>query len=384
MFDTIIPRKNSGCFKHDGLNMTYGRDDIIPLWVADMDFAVAPEIIKALECRLKHPIFGYNLIKDDFYGAAIKWQQERHDFDIAKGNIIAVPSLMTALAITVLTQTKIDDHILIQTPVYPPFFTQVTGHKRRLLTNELINNDGYYEIDWTDFEEKAKQAKMFILCNPHNPVGRVFTIDEVSRMNEICAKYDVIIFSDEIHADLTYEPHKHFPIGKLGYERVITGISPAKSFNLAGMATGVMHTLDDDIATELNAMNRGLHTFMGNSFGLAAFTAAFGESGEWHAELMDYLKANCDFLVDFVQREIPQIKVRACEGTYLAWLNCSALGMEDEEMNRFFVDKARVALNPGTNFGQEGSGFMRLNFATQRSVLEEGLERIKNSIREIM
>lgn len=384
MFNKVISRKNSGCFKHDGLKTVYGRDDIVPLWVADMDFAVAPVITDAIARRMQHPIYGYNLIQDDFYQAAIAWQKNRHDFDIAKGHIIAVPSLMTALAIVVLTQTSEDDHILIQTPVYPPFFSSVTGHNRKLLTNELKSNSGYYEIDWEDFEAKAKLAKMFILCNPHNPVGRVFTVDELSRMNEICAKYNVIIFSDEIHADIVYAPNQHFPIGKLGYQRVITGISPAKSFNLAGMATAIMHTLDGEIAAQLNELNRGLHTFMGNSFGLAAFTAAFAEGGEWLDQLTAYLKGNRDYLGEFMASELPQIKVRDCEGTYLAWLDCSALGLTDEEMSKFFVEKARVALNPGTSFGKEGSGFMRLNFATPRVVLEEGLNRIKNSIREIL
>lgn len=383
MFDQVISRKNTGCFKHDGLKMIYGRDDVLPMWVADMDFAVAPKIQEALARRLQHPIFGYNLITESFYNAAISWQKNRHDFDISVGNIIAVPSLMTALAITILTQTAPSDAILIQTPVYPPFFGSVVEHKRTLLTNELINNDGYYEIDWADFEAKVAQAKMFILCNPHNPVGRVFTRDEITRMNELCRAHNVLIFSDEIHADLVYQPHQHFPIGKLGYERVVTGISPAKSFNLAGMAMGAMHTLDDDIARDLNQMNRALHTFMGNSFGIASFTAAFGECGAWLDELNAYLTANRDYLVEFVRKELPLISVRAPEGTYLAWLNCSAMDMQDKDLAEFFVNKAKVALNPGIGFGEGGTGYMRLNFATPKVVLEEALTRIKNSMKEL-
>ncbi len=382
-FDTIIDRRGSGCFKYDGLNLRYGRDDLIPLWVADMDFAVAEPIQAALAERLRHPVFGYNFIGTEFYDAVRHWQKSQYGWDTSDSTVIMIPSLMTALAITILTLSQKGDKIVIQTPVYPPFHSTVKEHHRELLTSALVNTDGRYEINWPDFEEKIKQAKLFILCNPHNPMGKVFTEEELRRMSDICARHDVIIFSDEIHADLVYAPHKHIPIASIRAERVISAISPAKSFNVAGLATGVLILQDEEYIQKITELNTSLHTFMGNSFGIRALIAAYTQSAPWLYAVKGYLEANRDYLAAYLREHLPKVKMSPCEGTYLAWLDFRDYGLSDDELMQIIRDKAHVALNGGVSFGNEGSGFMRLNFACPRAVLHEALKRIKEIFQDV-
>jgi cystathionine beta-lyase len=381
-FNKIIERRGSACFKYDALKTVYGREDLIPLWVADMDFAVSDEILKALKTRLEHPIFGYNFPNEQFHQSIKNWMDKRFGWDPSALKTISVPSLMTALAIAILSLSKTGDKILIQTPVYPPFHSTVVEHSRELLTNPLIRVENRYEVDWHDFEAKCSRAKMFILCNPHNPVGKVFSREELQRMHDICSKHKVLIFSDEIHADIVYPPFQHIPIASLGPENVITGISPAKSFNLAGLATAVMFAPRGEISRALAAMNETLHTFMGNSFGIVAFTAAYTKAGYWLDELLTYLQSNRDVLRNFFANELREIKMLDCEGTFLAWLDCRQLGMNEAELKDFITNKAGLALNPGHTFGQEGQGYMRLNFAVPRPILTEALDRLRTALRD--
>jgi cystathionine beta-lyase len=381
-FDQEIDRRKTSCFKYDGLKMIYGRDDLLPMWVADMDFAVSDEIQAALKKRLEHPIYGYNLRGPDFEQAVRNWQMSQHNWDIRDYRVIAVPSVMTALAITILSLSKPGDEILIQTPVYPPFHSSVVEHKRRLLTNPLVNIDGRYQIDWEDFENKIKRARLFILCNPHNPVGRVFTDHELAKMHALCVRHKVTIFSDEIHSDIVYPPHKHIPIAKYGAENVICSLSPAKSFNLAGLATAVMIVKNPDLAKLIAKMNYDLHTFMGNSFGVTALIAAYTSSEAWLKDLKVYLRENRDIVHEYFEEKMPHIKVSKTEGSFLAWLDFRALQIDDEHLMSIIRDKALVALNAGTGFGDDGSGYMRLNFACPRARLLEALGRIEKAIGE--
>lgn len=380
-FDQIIERKGSSCYKYDGLKMVYGREDLLPMWVADMDFAVSDEIQAALQKRLSHPIYGYNLRGPEFDEAVRYWQHSQHNWDIHDYRIIAVPSVMTALVITILSLTNSNDEILIQTPVYPPFHSSVIEHNRKLLTNSLINKDGSYQIDWEDFESKIRRAKLFILCNPHNPVGRVFTEQELAKMHELCEKHKVTIFSDEIHSDIVYPPHQHVPIAKFGAENVVTSLSPAKSFNLAGLATAVMIVKNPDIANVLDKLNYDLHTFMGNSFGITALIAAYTESEAWFRDLKEYLGGNRDLIQKFIAAKLPNVKLSNIEGSFLAWLDFRCLELDDDRLESIMRDKALVALNPGRSFGIDGSGYMRLNFACPRDRLFEALCRIEKAIR---
>jgi len=378
-FDTIIDRRGTQCFKYDAQKLIYGRDDLLGLWVADMDFAVSEAIQDAISQRAKHPIFGYNFKNDEFKQALTQWLAKRQSWNTDQHKLISLPSLMTALAISILSLTKPGDGILIQSPVYPPFFSSALNHQRRLLVNSLINSEGAYSIDWQDFESKAAQASMFILCNPHNPIGRAFTHAELSRMAEICRKHNVIIFSDEIHADIVYAPFHHIPIASLAEDITITGISPAKSFNLAGLATAVLISKNKAMLTKVEELSMNLHTFMGNSFGIVAFTAAYGASEAWLDELLSYLQANRDYLIGQFAEHFPKIIVSPIEATFLAWLDIRSYGYSEEELMRILRDDCRLALNPGTTFSEDCEGFVRLNFACPRPILEEAVARLKKA-----
>lgn len=375
-FDTIIDRRGSACYKYDAQQMVYGRDDLLALWVADMDFAVSPQIQAAIAKRATHPIYGYNFRSAEFQEALVRWLQKRHAWKTAEHKLSVLPSLMTALAYCILSHSSPNDKILIQTPVYPPFHSSVKTQNRQLLTNALINENGNYSIDWEDFEAKIKAARIFILCNPHNPVGRVFTKDELARMAELCSKYRVIIFSDEIHADLVYAPHRHIPIASLAEDITLTGISPAKSFNLAGMATAALISQNAALIEPVEQLNRNLHTYMGNSFGLSTFTAAYAHSETWLEALIVYLRDNRDYLVEALAESLPKVIVSPIEGTYLAWLDFKAYGLEEKELMRILKEDCHLALNAGSAFAPEGDGFMRLNFACPRARLTEAISRL--------
>lgn len=381
-FDQIIDRKGSACFKYDAMKLMYGRDDLLALWVADMDFAVSPQIQAAIRHRAEHPLYGYNFKAPAFKESLDAWLMKRHGWNTTEHKLISLPSLMTALALAILSLTKEGDGILIQSPVYPPFHSQASDHGRKLLINPLIGEDGVYRIDWVDFEHQAAQAKMFVLCNPHNPVGRVFSPEELARMADICRKHKVIIFSDEIHADLVFTPHHHIPIATLAEDITLTGISPAKSFNIAGMGTAVLISQNPDLIKPVEKLNFALHTYMGNSMGIVAFTAAYGESEAWLEELLRYLKDNRDFIEIELPNILPSVKISPIEGTYLAWLDFREYGLPEDELMRILRDDCRLALNQGSTFGDEGLGFMRMNFGCPRSILEEALTRLQKFPKE--
>ena len=383
-FDEIIDRRNSGCYKYDGLKMLYGKSELIPLWVADMDFAVSDEIISALSERLKHPVFGYNLRLDDFYEAIISWQERRFDWKVQKNWIIAVPGLVPAISLAVLSLTEPGEGILIQTPVYRPFYDAVLDHKRKLLTSALVNTNGIYSIDWQDFEEKLKQAKLFIFCSPHNPVSRVWTKEELTKIGSLCAKYKVPVFSDEIHADIVYPGYKHLPLASLNdfSEICLTGVSPSKSFNIAGLATAVVIVSNSEIKNKFNELNTKLHLYLGNTFGIRALIAAYSESENWLDELLCYLDKNRIYITEFVQNELHGVKISPIEGTFLAWLDFRNWGLTEAKLQEIMVNKAGLALEPGTEFGKDGEGFMRLNFGCPKSILEIALKRLQILARE--
>ncbi len=381
-FDRIIDRRGSGCFKYDALKMIYQREDLLSMWVADMDFEIAPEIQEALANRLKHPMFGYNLRLNSFYESVAHWMHTRFDWTIERDWQFCTPGVVPAIKLAILSLTRPQDKILIQTPVYAPFYEAVTAHNRQLLTNPLINVKGRYEIDFGDFETKIRAAKLFILCSPHNPVGRVWSKDELLQMGRLCQKYRVPIISDEIHADLVYEPHKHIPIAALQdfADNTITCISPAKSFNLAGLGTAVTIVSNPTLREPVNKLNFDLSLYMGNSFGITALEAAYTRGSAWLDELMYYLKQNRDYLCDYIGNKLPELKVSSAEGTYLAWVDFRALGMSDKDLWNMMTNGARVALESGTTYGTDGSGFMRINYACPRSILVEALQRIDYTI----
>ncbi len=379
-FDQVISRKGSGCFKYDALKMLFGKDDLLPLWVADMDFAVSDQIREALLARVHHPVFGYNLRLDDFYEAVIDWQARRFDWQVSRNHIIAVPGIVPGIILAILCLTDPGDGILIQTPVYRPFHDAVIDHQRKLLCSPLLNDNGSYSIDWQDFENKLQQTRLFILCSPHNPVSRVWTREELIRMGELCRKYKVIVFSDEIHQDIVFEGHRHIPLASINdyADFCITGVSPSKSFNVAGLATAVLLAHNPEIFGKVNDLNQKMHLYLGNSFGIRALIAAYRDSEPWLIELMEYLEQNRRLIIQFFASELPEIKLSPIEGSYLAWLDFRAWGLDANELQQALVHKASLALDPGDKFGLEGRGFQRLNFGCPRSILTEALDRLKS------
>ena len=384
-FDRVIDRQGSGCFKYDGLNYFYPHTELLPMWVADMDFAIAPQIIGALQKRLEHPIFGYNLRLPAFYEAVSHWQKKRFDFEVKRSWQICTPGVVSAIAISILALSDPGDAILIQTPVYPPFYDVVKAHQRRLLTNTIIDNGSSYQIDFEDLEAKLSQAKLFILCNPHNPLGKVWKEEDLRQIGELCKKHGVIIISDEIHADLVYKPYQHIPIASLSdfADFTITCVSPSKSFNLAGLGTAVAIIANDKIRSAVSELNMNLHTYMGNSFGITALTAAYTEGEDWLEALLNYLQQNRDLLLSSIDHYLPGAHCYQIEGTYLAWLDLRSVSTDDNWLFDKVVNQAKVALDPGPRFGSEGSGFMRLNFGCPRNTLLQGLEQLSSAFHKI-
>ncbi len=384
-FDSIICRKGSGCFKHDGMKSVYGREGLLPLWVADMEFAVAPQIIDAMQKRLDHRVFGYNFRFPQYYEAVADWAASQYGYRPELEWILDSPGVMPAVSLAVSVFTEPGNGILIQTPVYEPFFKTAREQARTLLTSPLKLVDGRYEIDFEDFEAKLKQARVFILCSPHNPVGRLWSPEELRKMGTLCREHGVLVISDEIHADLVYNGVKAISIASLEdfADFTICCFSTAKSFNLAGLSTAAVIVKNPRMRVKLQVALRNLHLFMGNSFGISAVIAAYRESRDWLEAALKYLDENRRFLREAFASELPELKFINPEATYLAWVDFSKLGLDDAQIRDFLIEKAGIAMVPGTNFGSDGSGFQRLNFACPRSILEEAVQRLKTGLREL-
>ena len=377
-FNAIIPRRNTESFKWNCY-----REDVLPMWLADMDFRSPEPVINALKARVDHGIFGYGLPPEGLLQAVVRYLQNRQGWQIEKEAISFVSGVVSGFTHAIYSLTQAGDGILMQTPVYPPFLAAPEATGRRRVQNELIlGNDGKYEIDFDDFEEKAASGvKLFILCNPHNPVGRVFNRNELTKMAEICLKNDVWICSDEIHLDFIYPGNRHIPIAKLSPEVAditVTYFAPSKSFNVAGFSTSFC------IATNPKMRERLCQSFrmlLGhpNILGLHAAYAAYRDSLPWLDALLVYLHANRDYLFDFVNSALPGVKMWKPEGTFLAWLDCRELNLAISP-HQFFLEKAKVGLNEGRDFGEAGQGFVRLNFGCPRALLEESLQRMKNAL----
>lgn len=384
-FDYITDRHNTSSIKWDFNQRTFGREDILPMWVADMDFPAPEAVIEALVNRAKHGIYGYSDGMDGYYEALINWMQERHGWEIQRDWISFSPGIVPALNELIRSLTKPGDKILVQFPVYPPFFQAIQNHERELVSSQLNLENGRYTMNFADLEEKfACGVKMMILCNPHNPVGRVWDRVELERLGQLCLAYSVLVISDEIHCDLIYEGYHHIPFASLSPElarQSIVCTAPSKTFNIAGLQTSnlIIPNTKYRHAFQASLDLTGIHH--PNVFGLTAMEAAYRYGRNWLHQLMDYLLGNLKFLSSFLERELPQITAIQPEGTYLVWLDFRALGMNPKALHKFLVHKAGVGLSAGYLFGPGGEGFARLNIGCARSVLEEGLQRIKTAIK---
>ncbi len=377
-FDRIINRRDTESVKWNW----YG-EDVLPMWVADMDFRSPEPVIDALKARVEHGVFGYGFAPEGLQEAVSTHLLDRHGWCVNPGQVSFNSGVVTGFNHAIYSLTEPEDKVLIQTPVYPPFLYAPEQAGRQKVENQLIRNeDGKYEIDFEDFAAKAASGvKLFILCNPHNPVGRVFTREELTRMAEICLENDVLICSDEIHADLVFSGYQHIPMASLFPEisaKTVTYLAPSKTFNIAGLSTSIYIAQDEKIQQKLE---HSMPLLLGhpNILGMQAALAAYRDGQPWLDELLVYLEANRDFLVDFVTNELPGISVWKPEGTYLAWLDCRGLEL-DISPQKFFLEEAKVGLNDGKDFGEGGVGFVRLNFGCPRVMLEEGLDRMKAAL----
>lgn len=385
IFDEVIDRRNSRSRKWDGVEDVFGTQDILPLWIADMDFAAPPGVVEAVRKAADHRVYGYHTRPQSFYQAAVDWVGGRHGWQVRPEWVVNAPGVVPSIIAAILALTDPGDEVMIQPPVYPPFFSSVARNGRRLVENPLRSTGGRYEMDFADLERKISgKTKMLVLCSPHNPVGRVWTKTELSRLNDICLRYGMILVSDEIHSDLVFNGCKHIPAAALHDDaqyNTVTCISPSKTFNMAGFYTSYVIIADPAKRKKVSRVLGALEISKGNSFGVIAAEAAYRTGADWLDGLLSYLEANADFMVDYIAQNIPAIRVSKPEGTYLAWLDCRGLAEKSPDLKEFFVRRAKVGLNDGRTFGVQGEGFVRLNFGCPRSILTEGLKRIAQALR---
>lgn len=384
-FDEIHPRANTRCAKYDERIKKFGTNDVIPLWIADMDFKTAQPIIDALKAKAEEGIFGYVSRPASYFEAACSWQKKRNNWDINPAlcsfSVGVVPAMMAMAELW-----GKGGNILIQSPVYGEFYEIVENTGNHLLVNQLIEKDGKWLIDWEDFEEKIKKAKMFLFCNPHNPLGIVWKKEEIERMVKLCAQNKVLFISDEIHSDLIFHGKKFIPtatVSDLAKETVITCFSATKTFNLAGLQACSVVFPNEKLKAEFDKWWFSMDIHRNNSFSSVAMEVAYNKGEEWLEQLLPYLSENFDFVVDFCEKNIPQIKTYAPDATYLMWLDCRALNLNNEDLDKFMIEKAKIGLNSGSAFDRTLNGYMRLNAACPRSVLKQALEQLKKAVDEL-
>ncbi|MGM0875537.1 MAG: MalY/PatB family protein [Bacillota bacterium] len=384
-FDQVINRKNTDSVKWDTKRI-FGYKDVLPMWVADMDFPAPDEVLDALHSRVDHGIFGYTMPGTSTAEAIKGWLKNRHNWEIDSNIITYSPGIVTAISIAIQAYTESEDMIVVQPPVYYPFFEMAKKHKREVLFNQLhLNSNNRYEIDFDDLEEKLsnKMTKMFILCNPHNPSGRIWSKEELTRIGELCIKYDVLIISDDIHSDLLLFNNKYTPIASINKSianQTITCIAPSKTFNLAGLQASAVLISNDSLKQKYNNIQQ-LHGLMTlNTFGADAMEAAYKYGERWLDELIHYLEENVLFIENYIKEHLPEVKVMRPESTYLVWLDARDLHKTDKELKNLLLKKGELALEPGSKFGENGAGFLRMNFACPRETLKDGLNRLVKAL----
>ncbi|WP_286680540.1 MalY/PatB family protein [Tepidanaerobacter sp. EBM-49] len=388
-FDEIIDRRNTDSVKYDEMDINFGRNDLMPFWVADMDIKSPDFVISTITKRAQHGIFGYTRRPDQFYDAIVKWLKLRHNLDAAKENIEYAPGVVFALNMMVRKFTQEGDKVIIQTPVYYPFFNVIKGSNRQIVENPLVVKDGKYTMDFDDLEKKASDpdCKMLILCSPHNPVGRVWSREELEQLGEICLKNGVLVVSDEIHFDIVFKNSVHVPFASISEKfkmNSITCTAPSKTFNIAGLHSAYCIIFDNE---KMNAYKKELSLLdlnRSNVFSRVVTQAVYEQGAEWVDELIEYLEGNANFVYDYINKNIRGIRPTKMQGTYLMWLDCRGLGLNEKEIDKLFVDKAGLALDSGYWFGENGRGFMRLNLGCPRALLENAMEKLKKATVEVI
>lgn len=385
-FNKVTDRHGTNAIKYD-LAVARGKPaDVVSLWVADMDFPTAPAILEALHEKVNHGIFGYSVPGEAFYEAVKNWQKTEHDFEIARHWVVTTPGVVFAIACAIKAFTREGEAVIIQTPVYYPFKNMILANNRKLVTSSLFEKDGKWQIDFDDFEKKIVEndVKLFILCSPHNPVGRVWSREELTRLSEICLKHNVIVFADEIHNDFVFEPNKHIVFSTISKEAAwnsVISTSASKTFNLAGLQFSVNFIQNPVLKKKFHDERDKTGYDEPSLMGFVATQAAYKHGKDWLTALKKHLVENLDFVRNFVKENLPKVRLIEPEGTYLLWLDFSAYGYSDSELDNLIVNKAKVWLDRGTMFGCEGEGYQRINIATPRPILEEALKRIEKNLK---
>lgn len=380
-FDKTIDRRATNSYKWDS-----APEGVLPMWVADMDFRTAPAIIDALQKRVAHGIFGYTRVPDAYYDAVTSWFSRRHGWDIDREWIIYTSGVVPAVSAVIKALTEPGDKVIVQTPVYNCFFSSIRNNGCEIVGNPLRRTADTYEMDFDALERCAAdpRAKVMLFCNPHNPAGRVWTPDELTRLGNICLRNGVTVVADEIHCELVYQGFKYTPFASLSdafLHRSVTCVSPSKAFNIAGLQIANIVAFDNDLRSRIDKAININEVCDVNPFGVAATIAAYNEGEEWLNQLVDYLHGNYEAMAEFCRRELPEFPITRLEGTYLVWMDCSSLGMPSDALEHALLDDARLWLNAGTMYGAEGEGYMRWNIACPRSVMLDGLNRFLNFVR---
>lgn len=381
----MFSREDTCSVKFDARKAVFGREDVIPLWVADTDFAAPEAVTDALVRRARHPAYGYTLFPDSLYAAMIDWFRDHHQWAIQREWIAMAPGVVPTLHAAAMAFAGEGEGVIIQPPVYPPFFSSIRKAGRRVVENPLVERDGRYQMDLDHLAECAADpsVKVLFLCSPHNPVGRVWTKEELESVLEIARVHNVVVISDEIHADLVYPDrpgHRMLATLSRPDDPLLTTVAPSKTFNIPGLGLSAVVSERQDLLKQLNGVFDSLHMVQCNPFSIAAFEAGYRHGADWAAAMMDYVRGNRDFVLGFVKQWLPEIRVPDPEGTYLLWLDCRALGLDDAGLKRFMVEKAGVGLNPGITFGSQGSGFMRLNLGSPLAVIRQAMEQIEVAV----
>lgn len=383
-FDEFTGREGTNCIKYDRREEIFGKKDIIPMWVADMDYKTPDFVISALRNQLENEIFGYSFRPDEYYSSITDWFKIRHNWNISRDWMIFTPGVVPALNLCTLAFTGPGDKIIVQPPVYFPFFSAVESHGRIMVCNQLKEENGRWVMDYKSLVDSIdSKTRMIILSNPHNPVGRVWTMEELTDLAEICLKNNIVILSDEIHCDLVLPGFHHTPVASLSdeiAENTVTCIAPSKTFNLAGLYTSTVIISNPALRRSFNRIVKNLDIGNGNIFGTAASVAAYTHGHKWLDDLLDYIDNNVEYVEDYCQKMIPEIIPVQPEATYLIWLDCRRLGMNGKELQNFFVHNAGIGMNEGSSFGPGGEGFMRMNLATTHQTIIKAMEQIEKAV----
>lgn len=382
-FDKVIERGGTASVKWDATEKVFGTKDILPMWVADMDFHPPEAVAEALKSKIDHGIFGYTFVPRSVTEAVQDWLGRRHGWDVDESSIVFSEGVVPSLSTAIRAFTEKGDKVLVHSPVYTPFFDMVKNNGRTLVTSSLVYKNNRFELDFDDFEAKLLDGvKLFILCSPHNPGGRVWTKDELEKMGDLCVKHGCLIVSDEIHSDLVFQPNVHTPISmiKEAFKDITaTFVAPSKTFNLAGLQASAAVIPNKEMKAKFKRIQQQQGFFTLNTFAIAGMEAAYRNGEEWLGQLLAYLEENMRIAIDYIGEHLPMLKPMRPDATYLLWIDCRELGLSDEEIREKLLYKGKIGLEPGKKYGKGGEGFVRMNLACPRGTLDDGLERLKKA-----